>query len=216
MTPELLDESDIGGFVVGEPEFGLGRLVGLDKATARIRYFQGPIADPYLEFECDPEQVVKARVQPHTRVYFHDGRQWKIGRVDSEHPAGDVRYVVALPNLEGDILSQDQFDVRGIGLKNPLQVRVIPDVRMVVFVVGKRPLQALLVPGGGGLFAKEIGPHVVIDADNQVEFAGQEVDVFTADQARGAGDKCDIHVGVLRARVGCTTLLGRTADAAKV
>ena len=123
MTPELLDESDIGGFVVGEPEFGLGRLVGLDKATARIRYFQGPIADPYLEFECDPEQVVKARVQPHTRVYFHDGRQWKIGRVDSEHPAGDVRYVVALPNLEGDILSQDQFDVRWrLPIKDPYAV----------------------------------------------------------------------------------------------
>ena len=34
------------------------------------------------------------------------------GGSTAEHPDGDGRYVVALPNSEGEILSSDQFDIR--------------------------------------------------------------------------------------------------------
>ena len=34
------------------------------------------------------------------------------GGIDAEHPDGDGRYVVALPNSDGEILSSDQFDIR--------------------------------------------------------------------------------------------------------
>ena len=110
--PQSVGQSDLGRFVVGEPELGIGRLVGLDGSTARVRYFRGPARDPYVERESDPFRVAAAEIRTHSRVYFHDGRRWRIGRVDGEHPLGDGRYVVALPNSQGEILSSDQFDIR--------------------------------------------------------------------------------------------------------
>ena len=86
MAPQLVGQSDLGRFVVGESELGIGRLVGLDDTTARIRYFRGPARDPYVERESDLLQVTVAEIRPHSRVYFHDGRRWRIGRVDAEHP----------------------------------------------------------------------------------------------------------------------------------
>ena len=112
MAPQLVGQSDLGRFVVGEPELGIGRLVGLEGTTARIRYFRGPATDPYVERESSLLQVAVAEIRTHSRVYFHDGRRWRIGRVDAEHPNGDGRYIVALPNSEGEILSSDQFDIR--------------------------------------------------------------------------------------------------------
>ena len=112
MARRVVGQSDLGRFVVGEPELGIGRLVGLEGTTARVRYFRGPARDPYVERESDLLQVAATRIRTHSRVYFHDGRRWRIGRVDGEHPHGDGRYVVALPNSEGEILSSDQFDIR--------------------------------------------------------------------------------------------------------
>ncbi len=110
--PQLTGQPDLGQFVVGEPKLGIGRLVSLDDTTARIRYFRGPTQTPYVERESDLLQVTAANIRPHSRVYFHDGRRWRIGRVESEHPHGDGRYIVALPNSKGEILSSDQFDIR--------------------------------------------------------------------------------------------------------
>ena len=109
---QSVGQSDLGLFVVGEPELGIGRLVGVDGATARIRYFRAPVKDPYVERESDLLQVAVAEIRAHTRVYFHDGRRWRIGRIEGEHHRADERYVVALPNREGEILSSDQFDIR--------------------------------------------------------------------------------------------------------
>ncbi len=109
---QSVGQSDLGRFVVGDPGLGIGRLVDLDGATARIRYFRGPSRSPYVERESDLLQVVTADIRPHSRVYFHDGQRWRIGRVESEHPHGDGRYIVALPNSDGEILSSDQFDIR--------------------------------------------------------------------------------------------------------
>lgn len=110
--PQSVGPSDLGQFVVGEPELGIGRLVGIDGATARIRYFRAPVQEPYVERESDLLEIAVAEVRAHTRVYFHDGRRWRIGRIEGEHHRGDGRYVVALPNSEGEILSSDQFDIR--------------------------------------------------------------------------------------------------------
>ena len=112
MAPQSVGPSDLGQFVVGEPELGVGRLVGVDGATARIRYFRAPVKDPYVERESDLLQVAVAAIRAHTRVYFHDGSRWRIGRVEGEHHRADGRYVVALPKSEGEILSSDQFDIR--------------------------------------------------------------------------------------------------------
>lgn len=110
--PVQAGPSDVGRFVVGEPELGIGRLVSVDGATARIRYFRGPVKEPYVERESDLQQLAVAEIRAHSRVYFHDGLRWRIGRIEGEHDRGDDRYVVALPNREGEILSSDQFDIR--------------------------------------------------------------------------------------------------------
>ena len=110
--PAQVGPSDLGRFVVGEPELGIGRLVGVEGSTARIRYFRAPVKEPYVEREVDLQRVVVAEIRVHSRVYFHDGHRWRSGRVDSDHHRGDEQYVVALPNREGEILSGDQFDVR--------------------------------------------------------------------------------------------------------
>ena len=104
--------SDLGRFVIGEPELGVGRLVDVDSATARIRYFRAPVKEPYVERELDLQQVAVAEIRANSRVYFHDGHRWRIGRIEGDHHRGDGRYVVALPNSEGEILSSDQFDIR--------------------------------------------------------------------------------------------------------
>lgn len=111
-APAQVGPSDLGRFVVGEPELGIGRLMGVDGATARIRYFRAPVREPYVERESDLQQVAIAEIRAHSRVYFHDGDRWRIGRIEGEHHRGDDRYVVALPNSEGEILSSDQFDIR--------------------------------------------------------------------------------------------------------
>lgn len=114
MARQLVGQTDLGRFVVGEPVLGVGRLAGLDGTKARIRYFRAPARDPYVERESDLSQVTVAEIRPHSRVYFHDGRRWRIGRIDAEHPDRDGRYAVALPNSEGQILSSDQFDIRWV------------------------------------------------------------------------------------------------------
>ena len=111
-APQSVGTSDLGRFVVGEPELGIGRLVGVDGATARIRYFRAPVKEPYVERESDLLRVAVADIRAHTRAYFHDGHRWRIGRIEGEHHRSDGRYVVALPNREGEILSGDQFDIR--------------------------------------------------------------------------------------------------------
>lgn len=112
MVRRIVDRSDLGHFVVGEPELGTGRLVGLDGGTARIRYFRGPARNPYEDHRVDVSLVKAAEIRAHSRVYFHDGHRWRIGRIDGEHPHRDGRYLVALPNLDGAILPIEQFDIR--------------------------------------------------------------------------------------------------------
>lgn len=118
-----IDSSELGRFVLGEPELGVGRLVGLDGPTARVRYFTGPTAEPYVEREAPASHLTPVRLRPHTRVYFHDGRRWRIGRIDAEQPDADGRFVVALPNGDGQILGVEQFDVRwSPRVKDPYEI----------------------------------------------------------------------------------------------
>lgn len=112
MAQRMIGQSDLGRFVVGDPKLGIGRLVSLDGTTARIRYFRGPAKNPYVYRESEVSRVAFAEIHAHTRVHFHDGRRWRIGRVDGEHPDGGGQYLIALPNNEGEVLSTDEFDIR--------------------------------------------------------------------------------------------------------
>ena len=112
MAKRGLGHEDIGGFVEAADDLGVGRLTDLGDRTARVRYFRGPSGDPYEEREFKRVEVRRTALRPHTRVYSHDGLRWHIGRVDSEHPDGDGRYVIAFPNSRGAILEPESFDVR--------------------------------------------------------------------------------------------------------
>ena len=112
LVSAAVDETDLGRFVVGDPAQGVGRLVGVDGLRVRIRYFRGPSEDPYVERSAELAQVAVAPVRRNTRVYFHDGCRWRIGRVDAEDPGRDGQYIVAFPNGAGETLSQDEFDIR--------------------------------------------------------------------------------------------------------
>ncbi len=112
MARRVTGQSDLGRFVVGEPQLGIGRLVSVDATSARIRYFRGPAKNPYVFREADTSRIELAEIRPHSRVYFHDGHRWRIGRVEGEHPHGGGQYLIALPNKEGEVLSHDQFDIR--------------------------------------------------------------------------------------------------------
>lgn len=119
----VLGQADIGGFVEAAGDMGVGRLTGLGKRTARVRYFRGPSGDPYEEHEFERSEIRRAALRPHTRVYSHDGLRWHIGRVDSEHPDGDGRYVIAFPNSRGAILEPESFDVRWLRpVDNPFEI----------------------------------------------------------------------------------------------
>ena len=116
----VLDQSDLGNFVTAGEGVGIGRLTSLNGRTARVRFFRGPSFDPYEERDFPRSKVRKTALRSHTRIYLHDGRRWRIGRIDDEHPDSDGRYVVAFPNSEGKILAPESFDVRwSVRIDNP-------------------------------------------------------------------------------------------------
>ena len=118
-----LDQSDVGHFVAAGEGLGIGRLASLNGHTARVRFFKGPSFDPYEERELSRSDVRRTTLRPHTRIYLHDGRRWRIGRINDEHPDSDGRYVVAFPNSEGEILAPENFDVRwSVRIENPFEI----------------------------------------------------------------------------------------------
>ena len=123
MAERGLEQADIGGFVDAGDGLGVGRLADLSTRTARLRYFRMPSPHPYEEREVRRSEVRRAALRPHTRIYSHDGLRWRIGRIDSEHPDGDGRYVIAFPNSQGAILAPESFDVRwSQRVDNPFEV----------------------------------------------------------------------------------------------
>ena len=126
MTQQSLAQSDIGGFVQANNDLGIGRLSDLQNATARVRYFRGPSRNPYEEREVASEELQRVSLSRHTRVFLHDGRRWKIGRIDAERPDFDRNYVVAFPNREGEVLSEADFDVRWAPrVENPFEILAV-------------------------------------------------------------------------------------------
>lgn len=107
----IVGSRDIGGFVRTHP-LGIGRLVDVGAEGARVRYFQAPGRSPYVENVHPPPEVTVATVPTHTRAYVHDGRRWRIGRVEGAHPQDPNRFLIAFPNAEGAVLASESFDVR--------------------------------------------------------------------------------------------------------
>ena len=55
-------------------------------------------------------------------MYLHDGQRWHIGRIDGT-PDGHRRYNIAYPNLKGDRLTDDAFDVRwNVAVDDPFEI----------------------------------------------------------------------------------------------
>jgi ATP-dependent helicase HepA len=112
----------VGGFV-HTPTQGIGRLVALDSGTANVRYFQSPGRQPYVDRQHHLVDVAPTSLPTHTRAYVYDGRRWRIGRIDGQHPQDQDRYLVAFPNSEGAVLTVDAFDVRwNERITNPFDV----------------------------------------------------------------------------------------------
>jgi ATP-dependent helicase HepA len=100
----------IGAFV--QTGFGAGRLLALTADAAQVRFFRAPARNPYVDETMDARDVEPLVLPPHTRVYLHDGRRWRIGRVEEQHPDNLDHYLVAFPNSEGAVLPEHGFDVR--------------------------------------------------------------------------------------------------------
>lgn len=121
-TVPSVGADDVGRFVRTE-SLGIGRLVDLSGNVARVRYFQAPGGSPYVEQTHASSEVAVATLPTHTRAYLHDGRRWRIGRVDGVHPQDANMYLVAFPNAEGAILATESFDVRWqLPITNPFDV----------------------------------------------------------------------------------------------
>lgn len=100
----------LGSFV--RTNAGIGRLVAIEGAVAHVRYFQSPGGQPYIDHQHEIAGVTPTSLPTHTRAYVYDGRRWRLGRIDGQHPQDPDRYLVAFPNAEGAVLATDAFDVR--------------------------------------------------------------------------------------------------------
>lgn len=104
---------DVGSFVTTDNGLGTGRLasVGAD-GTAVVRYFRGPVVEPYVERQVNSRHLARAPLAPPTRVYVRSGDRWVVGRIDGVASDDGHSHVVAFPNGEGRLLTVDQFEVR--------------------------------------------------------------------------------------------------------
>ena len=119
---QQVNVDDVGGFV-RSAGLGIGRLVDLSGDVARVRYFQAPCRTPYIEQTHTSSDVLATTLPMHTRAYLHDGRRWRIGRVDGVHPQDPNKYLIAFPNAEGAVLTTESFDVRWqLPITNPFDV----------------------------------------------------------------------------------------------
>ena len=114
MTPAvgMAEKLNVGTLVDTGAPYGVGRLAAVDSTSAIVRFFKGPSQRPYVDKSMGSTGIVPASLMPHTRVYVSNGAQWKIGRVDSQHPDGNGRYAISFPRQEGMILSVEDFEVR--------------------------------------------------------------------------------------------------------
>lgn len=101
---------DVGAFV--QTDAGVGRLVSLSADSAHVRHFRAPARNPYVDRTVEARELEPLVLTPHTRVYLYDGRRWRIGRIEEQHPRKLDHYLVAFPNSEGSILPAHSFDVR--------------------------------------------------------------------------------------------------------
>lgn len=101
------------GRLVRTSTFGVGRLLSVRDDRALVRYFTAPSNSPYVERSHGSSELAPARLSPHTRVYLREGYGWRIGRIDSDgDPDSLGRYPIAFPNLQGDRLTDEAFEVR--------------------------------------------------------------------------------------------------------
>jgi ATP-dependent helicase HepA len=160
-------EEAVGRFVRTRA-LGTGRLADVGPNGARVRYFQGPGRAPYVEHVHERTEVSIASIPTHTRAYLHDGRRWRIGRVDGAHPQDPNRFVIAFPNAEGAVLASESFDVRwSLPIANPFDVLeavggdspVVYEARLGLLAEWSRQRAAATGVEGLLLGSVELHPH---------------------------------------------------------
>ncbi|WP_082956025.1 protein DpdE [Mycobacterium sp. E3339] len=110
------------GDLVRNARLGVGRLLAVRNGEARVRYFTGPSTSAYTERAHAAKSLAPAILSPHTRVYLREGPGWRIGRIEGG-PDGLKRYTVAFPNLQGDLLATDAFEVRwDVPIEDPFAI----------------------------------------------------------------------------------------------
>ncbi len=87
----------------------------------------------------------------------------------------------------------NQFDLIAVGLKNPVDVRFVANIHVVVNVTAHFALQAVADPGGRRFLTEEFLAHTVVDSDDVHSLVGEVSDGFRSNQSRRSGNDCHAH-----------------------
>ena len=87
----------------------------------------------------------------------------------------------------------DQLDVGAMRSEEPIDSSPIADIEILMSVAVQVALVLLHRPLGGCFGTEEVGPHVVVDADDDVELRREIADRLGSDEPTGSGDECDLH-----------------------
>jgi ATP-dependent helicase HepA len=109
--PGVGERLQLGGFVWTDDEWGLGRLVGVDKRTCRVEYMHSLSRKEVRDM---PTSSVEPAILPsQTRVYVANRGRWHIGRVvHAQRADGGVTYQIRFPNGQGAPLHENRIEVR--------------------------------------------------------------------------------------------------------
>jgi hypothetical protein len=86
-----------------------------------------------------------------------------------------------------------QFDVGVVLAEQGFDGRPIPDIEVMMVVVGVIAQKGVTLPARGGIAAEEVAAEVVVDADYGVALAAEERGSRGAHQTGRPGDDGDRH-----------------------
>src|SRR5690349_10732723 len=76
----------------------------------------------------------------------------------------------------------DQRDIVAIFFEHRFEIRIIADVDVIIFVVGKSVGKAVTVPVCRSFLTKKVLSQVIVNANDQIEFICKKRHCFTTDQ----------------------------------
>ena len=116
----ILTDRHLGKFVRSGDEYGFGKLSTIsENGTATVRYFSGPVPDPYVYKSYPVADLQLVCLPTQTRVFVRQETGWKVGRADGEdaHDPQAGTCVVAFPKRadgtpDGAVVAEDKMEVR--------------------------------------------------------------------------------------------------------